>query len=72
MMSKPRNVVLVIDSLVDLLSSNLLPDVKLVAFDNQPHEESTSDSTLVQWYFEDLLKKEYASFIDLLEVYLNQ
>lgn len=68
MMSKPRNVGLVIDSICDLLVSNILPDWKLLYFEQQAIDEETSDEVLVRYYFEDMLKKEYASFISLLDV----
>jgi hypothetical protein len=69
MTTKARNVVLVIDSVCDLLVSNLLPDWKLTYFDQQPLENDPTDHQLIQYYFEDLLKKEYAVFITLLEVF---
>ncbi|KAI9104557.1 CBF/Mak21 family-domain-containing protein [Phlyctochytrium arcticum] len=63
-----REAVMAIDSVKDLLMGTLLPDRKLRYFRDQPlRAKNVSPQHLVQWYFEDGLKKVYFDFIKLVE-----
>jgi ribosome biogenesis protein MAK21 len=64
-----REALMAVDSIKDLLLGSLLPDRKLKYFSDQPFSATKCTSMhLVLWYFEDLLKKFYYRFIQLLEV----
>lgn len=64
-----REALMAIDSIKDLLIGNLLPDRKLKYFADQPFMNGKCTPThLILWYFEDVLKKFYYRFIQLLEV----
>ena len=60
-----------ITAMKDLLLNGLLPDRKLLAFDKQPLTKEDSDSRLAVYFFEDMLKKWYFKFIQILEKLLQ-
>lgn len=64
-----REAILAIDSVKDLMISNLLPDRKLKYFIDQPLlSKKVRPMHLIVWYFEDCLKKAYYEFVKTLEV----
>ena len=64
-----REALMAIDSIKSLLLENLLPNRKLKYFADRPYGANKCTPThLILWYFEDLLKKFYYKFIQLLEV----
>eukprot|EP00842_Homolaphlyctis_polyrhiza_P005964 jgi/Hompol1/6369/HPOL_004958-RA len=63
-----REAQLAIDSIKDLLVNNVLPDRKLKYFVDQPVLSKIATPVhMIVWYFEDVLKKAYFDFIQLLE-----
>ncbi|KAJ3306027.1 hypothetical protein HDV03_000564 [Kappamyces sp. JEL0829] len=63
-----REALLAIDSMKDLLLTNLLPDRPLKYFVDQPClSKNATPAHLIVWYFEDALKKAYFEFIRTIE-----
>ena len=69
-----REHALAIDTLKDLFDNDLLPDRKLVYFDQQPlgraaalHDDEVRDRVLVFWWFEDAMKRRFGEFVASLE-----
>jgi ribosome biogenesis protein MAK21 len=64
-----REALMAVDSIKDLLLKSILPDRKLKYFADQPFSAAKCSSThAILWYFEDLIKKFFYKFIQLLEV----
>lgn len=64
-----REAIMAMDSIKDLLIGSLLPDRKLKYFCDQPLlDKNVTSQHLITWYFEDVLKRFYFEFIQLLEV----
>lgn len=66
-----REALLAVESLCELAENNLLPDRKLLYFQDQPVPDTgkarLTEKQLVEWYFEDNLKKLYFEFVKVLE-----
>ena len=63
-----REAIMAIDSIVDLITTSLLPDRKLKFFkDQNVSSKNITNQHLVLFYLEDCLKNFYTSFVKILE-----